>query len=141
MIPYDNALDNARRLSIATLLRYAAQRRDLLTKDHTFQVTVRTEFPGVVLPRHLYARPEVVLILQHQYRNLTLEPNGFGVDLWFNGAQFRCYVPLDAISTFIDKTKGFAIYQEVRVPALPPPPPPPIDDGTVIRLDTFRKRK
>ena len=78
--------------------------RDGLPGDHHFFLAFRTDHPDASLPPALQdAYPEeMTIVIQHQYRDLQVEEDGFGVTLAFSGVEQRLWVPFRALVAFVD---------------------------------------
>ena len=125
--------------------------------QHHFYITFRTADPGVQIPDHLRERykPEMTIVLQHQFWGLEVDDVGFAVTLSFDGRHERLVVPWGAIVAFVDPSVQFGL-QFTRitetaspVPEKPPAPAPAAEasgqspdsgDGRVVALDSFRKK-
>jgi len=131
-----------------------------LVGQHHFYITFRTTDPQAVVPDYLRARykPEMTIVLQHQFWGLEVDDTGFAVTLSFEGKHERLKVPWRAIVAFVDPSVQFGL-QFTRSPepveavdeaaAAPDPAPrpaetpvrPPVGDGArVVALDAFRKK-
>ncbi|WDI32072.1 ClpXP protease specificity-enhancing factor SspB [Hyphococcus flavus] len=79
--------------------------------EHHFFIEFGTEAPGVVIPDHLKEQyPELMtIVLQHQFEDLTVSDDGFGVTLWFKGKESRLEIPYDAVTQFADPSAQFGI--------------------------------
>jgi hypothetical protein len=76
-----------------------------------FNVSIRTTETGVALPDHLrekYPR-EITFVLEHQYRHLVCDADGFSVTLWFSGKETRISAPYDAIVQLAEPDAGIRI--------------------------------
>jgi hypothetical protein len=75
-----------------------------LPGDHHFYLVFRTDHPEARLSAALRdAYPEeMTIIIEHQYRDLQVEEDGFGVTLAFSGVQQRLWVPFRALVAFVD---------------------------------------
>lgn len=89
----------------------------ILTRDsglpgqHHFYITFRTGHPGVRMPERLKAlHPEdMTIVLQHQFWNLTVEPDWFSVELAFGGKREALMVPFEAVTAFADPYAKFGL--------------------------------
>ena len=127
--------------------------------QHHFYITFRTSDPTVTLPDHLRARykPEMTIVLQHQFWGLEVDDKGFAVTLSFEGKHERLKVPWAAVVAFVDPsvqfglqfTRGEAKAEEAAPEpskaeppqALPKPAATPADgESRVVALDQFRKK-
>jgi len=127
-----------------------------LPGNHHFYITFRTGYPGAQVPDYLKARypAEMTIVLQHQFDDLEVDDNGFGVTLTFNHVPERLIVPFSAITVFADPSVNFAL--PFQAPELPPEEPVAIKSvpkepaekpadtaeksGEVVSLDKFRKK-
>jgi hypothetical protein len=108
-IRYDILTQDALRGVVRTALTDAAAKG--LPGDHHFLITFDTHAEGVkISPRLLAQYPEeMTIVLQHQFWDLSVTPDGFEVGLSFNGIPERLVVPLLAIKAFIDPSVQFAL--------------------------------
>jgi len=154
-IPYDKWLDEALRGVIHRALTDTAANG--LPGAHHFYITFETGAPGVVLPDELRRRypDEMTIILQHQFWELSVEPDAFAVTLKFGGRHTRLTVPLAAITAFGDPSVNFGLQLKPRSDEQelaedsgeedeqsdgPPATAGEGARGEVIALDTFRKK-
>jgi hypothetical protein len=127
-----------------------AVRLGALPGDHHFFVTFRTRTPGVEMPDHLKDRftDEMTIVIQHQYWDLKVDDEGFGVLLRFGGQPYHLQVPFAAITRFVDPSVNFGlIFEETPTSAISPKAPPRAPaveerppEGTVVSLDAFRRK-
>ena len=143
---------------VRNLLRLAAT--DGLPGDHHFFLSFRTDAPGVEMAARLFRQnpQEMTIVLQHQYWNLQVDDDAFGVTLKFGGAPERLVVPFAALTAFVDPSVPFGL----RLQALAEPEPAaagepaavtpagepaaavasaPREAGTVVDFAAFRKRE
>jgi uncharacterized protein len=136
-----------------------------LPGDHHFYISFRSKAPGVQLASYLVAKypDEMTIVLQHQYDDLEVDRDRFGVTLHFGGVPQRIVVPLAAITRFYDPSVRFALPFDVvddlssaaarshlddgstggasagePAPAESAPAP---EAGSVVSLDAFRRKK
>lgn len=78
---------------------------------HHFYVTFRTDFPGVEMPEYLRTRypAEMTIVLQHQFWDLDVEDDRFGVTLSFNDQPERLVIPFEALRVFADPGVEFGL--------------------------------
>ncbi|MEO1189842.1 MAG: ClpXP protease specificity-enhancing factor SspB, partial [Pseudomonadota bacterium] len=78
---------------------------------HHFYITFRTNAPGVKIPDYLLARypEEMIVVLQHQFWDLEVNDDFFGVTLSFNERPERLVIPLAAIRVFADPGVEFGL--------------------------------
>jgi uncharacterized protein len=134
-----------------------------LPGDHHFYITFRSKARGVQLASYLQARypEEMTIVLQHQYEDLEITEDTFGVTLHFGGVPQRIVVPLSAISRFYDPSVRFALPFDVvddlspvaEAPTRPAEAEPKSvskaeagseageGTGAVVSLDAFRRKK
>jgi uncharacterized protein len=107
-IGYARLTQEALREVVRGALRVAEQG---LPGDHHFYISFRTKARGVQLANYLAARypDEMTIVLQHQYDDLEITPDTFGVTLHFGGVPQRIVVPLAAITRFYDPSVRFAL--------------------------------
>jgi len=78
---------------------------------HHFYITFRTRHPGVAIPEFLRDRypVDMTIVLQHQYWDLEVDDQGFGVTLSFNDQMQRLRIPFSAIKVFADPGVEFGL--------------------------------
>jgi hypothetical protein len=135
---------------------------------HHMYITFRTDRPGVAIAEALRGRypAEMTIVLQYEYWDLEVRPDGFAVTLSFNDAPQRLDVPFEAITVFADPSVEFGLQfaprgeaaNEPLHPAAKPdgkalagPKPRQRDPGAapgeppgsaeVVTLDRFRNKK
>lgn len=137
-----------------------------LPGDHHFYITFMTDFPGVKIPDNLRERypGEMTIVLQYQFKNLSVNDNAINVTLSFNNIEEDLSIPLSAITIFADPSVNFALQfqplgemmeqEDESLAALaaldddgdddPSGPkgkkPKGSETGEVISLDQFRKK-
>ena len=166
-IRYDLLTQDALRGVLRTVLEDAA--KNGLPGDHHFYISFNTGAPGVRMSKRLRAQypEEITIVIQHQYRDLTVGEQGFEVGLSFSGINEHLVVPFDAIKRFFDPSVQFGLQFEPSEaaletptanlpavpasPSLPVPAPAPVaeskdepakpgEGAEVVRLDRFRKK-
>lgn len=82
-----------------------------LLGKHYFIITFFTRFPGVSIAQSLLERypEEMTIVIQYQYRALTVEQENFKISLSFNGQYETLEIPYKAISSFADPSMNFAL--------------------------------
>lgn len=150
ILRYDQMVEAALRDVVRQVLARAAT--DGLPGNHHFYITFRTEFPGVKIPERLSARypKEMTIVLQHQYWELEVGTEEFGVTLSFDDVPEPLRVPFAAITAFADPSVNFGLqFQGSAAGATQPAEKAsgdtqPADDtaaaAKVVSLDTFRTR-
>jgi uncharacterized protein len=131
--------------------------------EHHFYIEFLTHAPGVSIPDHLLQEyPErMTIVLQHQFQNLIIDDDGFGVTLWFKGRETRLEIPFLAVTSFADPSVEFGLRFEPidqdddsdadaadEAEAAPASDnasgteekPKPGDGADVVSLDAFRKK-
>jgi hypothetical protein len=159
LLPYEEWTEEALRHVVARALDHVAANG--LPGGHHFYISFRTDYPGVELPARLRAQypREMTIVLQHQFWDLKVDEaaGAFSVGLSFGGVPTTLYVPLAAVSAFVDPEIRFGLQFRVAVaaPAEPPkalvaqPESPPEaapeperreEAPQVVSLDAFRRR-
>jgi hypothetical protein len=110
LIRYDLLVQDAMRGVVRKVLGDVAESGDL-PGDHHFTISFRTDAPGVKMSRRLQEQwpQELTIILQHQFSNLVVEEEGFGVTLSFRSIPEHLYVPYAAITGFYDPSVEFGL--------------------------------
>jgi hypothetical protein len=108
-LQYDRMIERALRGVALEALARAAEHG--LPGDHHFYVTFRTGHPGVEIPDELRERypDEMTIVLQHQFSNLSVGPDGFSVTLSFSGVPRRLVIPAAALTSFADPSVRFLL--------------------------------
>ena len=108
-IRYDVLTQDALRDVIRTVLSDAAVKG--LPGEHHFYITFDTCADGVRLSARLKASypEEMTIVLQHQFRDLTVGEDGFDVGLAFNGIPERLHIPFRSIKAFMDPSVQFGL--------------------------------
>ncbi len=151
LIGYGRLVEAALRTVVREALREVAK-TGMLPGDHHFYITCRSKDPGVQLPKYLREQypQEITLVLQHQFWELAVEDERFGVNLSFGGKSERIVVPFSAVTGFADPSLDFALQfktltsEQVKAdtdaaPAPEKPAAPASDQPKVVKLDTFRR--
>lgn len=137
-IDYGAMLQRALRSVVREVLERTV--REGLPGEHHFYLSLRTDHPGTQVPPFLRQRfpEEITVVLQHQFRDLTVDDDGFAVTLRFDGMPARLVVPWEAVVAFFDPTAEFglrfdmpalsgAAAQRSGLAAVPPPAAPAQD--------------
>ena len=167
-LPYDEWIREALRGVMGQALRYACDQG--LPGNHHFYITFDTSHEDVEMPAELRARypGEMTIVLQHQYWDLQVDDDGFGVTLKFFGASRHLRIPYASVTGFVDPAINFAIQLQAPTDApeedteetaqvsegapaaapdiaaeggADPAPAENLSRGDVITLDSFRKNK
>ena len=116
-IRYDLLVQDALRSVVRKVLTDAA--RTGLPGEHHFNISFKTQAPGVVIPTAMRQRypDEMAIILQHEFWDLSVTADGFEVSLNFSRKPERLTIPFDSITGFSDPSVPFGFKLEPRVPA------------------------
>lgn len=108
-IRYDILAQEALRGMVRTVLADTAAKG--LPGEHHFFITFDTRAEGVrVSPRLRAQHPaNMTIVLQHQFWDLTVTDEGFGVGLSFNGIPESLTIPWSAITDFVDPSVQFGL--------------------------------
>ena len=84
LIRYDLLVQDALRSVVRKVLSDAA--RSGLPGEHHFNISFKTQAPGVNIPAHMRQRypDEMAIILQHEFWDLNVNPDAFEVSLNFS---------------------------------------------------------
>jgi hypothetical protein len=118
-IRYDLLVQDALRSVVRKVLTDAA--RTGLPGEHHFNISFKTQGPGVVIPAAMRQRypDEMAIILQHEFWDLAVTADTFEVSLNFSRKPERLAIPFDSITGFSDPSVPFGFKLEPRVPAQP----------------------
>lgn len=159
-LDYGRLVERALRQVVRAALEVVAKRG--LPGRHQLYITFRTDHPAVVMDDDLRARypTEMTIVLQHEFWDLQVDAERFGIGLSFGDAPHRLEVPFDAVTVFADPSVEFGLQFTAaaaaaeakpaapapvsRLPTTPDQPAaePPAQDGgaDVVALDRFRKK-
>ncbi len=114
-IRYDLLVQDALRSVVRKVLTEAA--RTGLPGEHHFNISFKTQAPGVVIPASMRQRypDEMAIILQHEFWDLAVVPDAFEVSLNFSRKPERLTIPFDSITGFSDPSVPFGFKLEPRV--------------------------
>jgi len=122
---------------------------------HHFYLTFKTGAAGVEGPEELLSRypDEMTIVLQHQFWDLEIGDEAFGVTLKFGGRPQSLRVPYAALTRFYDPSVQFLLQFDAEdspassgVSDLRSPAAPATGEGldpdapNVVSLDHFRKK-
>ncbi len=118
-LQYDRMVEGALRGVVRQALDVAARKG--LPGAHHFYVTFRTRAPGVAIPEFLLAQypEEMTIVLQHQFRDLIVDKDGFSVTLSFGGRPAVLVVPFSALAAFVDPSVRFGLQFDAAPEAAP----------------------
>jgi hypothetical protein len=114
ILRYDKMVEAALRGVVREALVHTAKHG--LPGAHHFYITFRTRAPGVAVPDYLLAKypEEMTIVLEHQFWDLEVTDDGFGVTLSFHNRPEHLVVPFAAVSAFADPSVKFGLqFQEV----------------------------
>jgi hypothetical protein len=108
-INYEALTQNAMRNMVRNLLADVAATG--LPGEHHFYITFKTRAAHVQLADSLLAShpQEMTIVLQHQYKDLTADEEGFAVTLSFNQTPHKLYIPYAAMISFYDPSAEFGL--------------------------------
>jgi hypothetical protein len=138
-IDYEALAQDAMRDIVRTALRQVAALGHL-PGEHHFYIAFDTRAPGVVLSKRLKERypEEMTIVLQHQFRDLSVDDRRFEVTLSFDGKLERLTVPLRAVRVFFDPSVPYGLQFEssdlaARAAGEAGPPAAEVADGDGTR--------
>jgi hypothetical protein len=113
-IRYDLLVQDALRTVVRKVLADAA--RTGLPGEHHFNISFKTQAPGVVIPAAMRQRypDEMAIILQHEFWDLAVNADAFEVSLNFSRKPERLTIPFDTITGFSDPSVPFGFKLEPR---------------------------
>ncbi|WP_323733415.1 ClpXP protease specificity-enhancing factor SspB [Candidatus Bandiella euplotis] len=82
-----------------------------LSGNHHFYITCQTNYAGVEIPiklKTLYPE-EITIVIQHDFRNLTVFEDYFQIELSFGGKYSKLVIPFKAIISFADPSEMFLL--------------------------------
>lgn len=111
-IDYKKIVDDAMRSVVRRII--SKIKDDGLGEGQHCYITFQTHFPDVILAETMREKypDEITIVLQHQFWNLQLDEKGFFVDLSFDNKRQTVFVPLKAVTYFLDPSDNFAISLE-----------------------------
>lgn len=80
-----------------------------ISDDRSIYISFRTNAQGVVLSKPVKQKypKEITIILQHQFKNLTVLDEKFTVNITFSGITETVEVPFNTITSFLDPAANF----------------------------------
>ena len=114
LLRYDKMVEAALRGVVREALARTAANG--LPGAHHFYITFKTGFDGVEMPASLRAQhpDDMTVVLEHQFWDLNVEEERFGVTLSFAGKPERLVIPFEAILSFADPAVKFGLqFQQV----------------------------
>jgi hypothetical protein len=123
-----------------------------LPGEHHFYITYDTTNPSVIMPDWLREKypDQITIVIQHEYSDLEVSEDGFGISMSFSNRFSTLYVPFDAVLTFVDPSVEFGLKFDATVidvdddededtEEVPVVPEKPKGTADVVSLDQFRK--
>ena len=109
-IRYDLLVQDAMRSVMHKVLSDVAE-QGYLPGDHHFTISFLTHAEDVKISSRLAEQwpHELTIILQHQYSDLEVGEEGFGVTLSFRGVPENLYIPFAAVTGFFDPSVEFGL--------------------------------
>ena len=109
LLEYQKLVENAMRTVVREALRLIDDTG--LPGVHHFYITFRTQDDGVEISDQVAAQypDEMTIVLEHQFWDLEITDDQFGVTLSFGGKQERLVVPFAAITAFVDPSVKFGL--------------------------------
>lgn len=114
LLRYDKMVEAALRGVVREALARTAANG--LPGAHHFYITFKTGFDGVEMPASLRAQhpDDMTIVLEHQFWDLDVEEERFGVTLSFASKPERLVIPFEAILSFADPAVKFGLqFQQV----------------------------
>ena len=113
--PYDEWVSDAMR----SVLRRALERLSVgeeLGENHLY-INFKTNGNQVSIPAFLKAQypEEITIVLQHQFKGLSINDKSFEVTLSFGGQMHKLIVPFDTVNSFADPSVKFAVQMRPEV--------------------------
>ncbi|HYL32997.1 MAG TPA: ClpXP protease specificity-enhancing factor SspB [Stellaceae bacterium] len=141
LLRYDKMVEAALRGVVREALARTAANG--LPGAHHFYITFKTGFEGVEIPASLRAKhpEEMTIVLEHQFWDLDIEEERFGVTLSFAGKPERLVVPFEAILSFADPAVKFGLQFQQVAPANEQAEDEPAKVETPTRLEKPRAGK
>jgi hypothetical protein len=109
LLRYDQMVEAAMRGVVREALARSAANG--LPGAHHFYITFKTRAPGVGLSAYLAEKypDEMTIVLEHQFWDLDVSEDQFGVTLSFNNRPERIVIPFCAIAAFADPSVKFGL--------------------------------
>ncbi|WP_240796847.1 ClpXP protease specificity-enhancing factor SspB [Terasakiella sp. SH-1] len=157
---YDRWIEDALKSVVRKALTYCQEHG--LPGEHHFYITFATDHPDVIMPSHLREQypEEITVVIEHEFWDLEVTADYFGVALSFSDVKTPIHVPFDAVTGFADPSVKFGLQfkmetveDELELDELPLEESEPVleevssksDDDenkdNVIALDAFRNKK
>ena len=150
---YERLVEDSLRNVVREALRIA--QADGLPGETHFYIAFDTRYPGVIMEDDLRSKhPEsITIVIQHQFADLGVQDDHFGITLFFGGKPSSMTVPFAAVTSFNDPSVGFGLQFEPDETMLDETADPEIvttaedtdadaqagGSAEVVSLDSFRK--
>ena len=150
---YERLVEDSLRNVVREALRIA--QADGLPGETHFYIAFDTRYPGVIMEDDLRSKhPEsITIVIQHQFADLDVKDDHFGITLFFGGKPSSMTVPFAAVTSFNDPSVGFSLQFEPDETMLDETADPEIvttaedtdadaqagGSAEVVSLDSFRK--
>lgn len=115
---------------------------DGLPGEHHFYISFKTKAAKVSISESLMAQypEEMTIVLQNQFEDLIVTPDGFSVRLSFNQTPHDLYIPFAALTKFYDPSVSFGlVLDEMTVGATSAPEP--ASDNAEIDFDATEEQE
>ncbi|MEC9178586.1 MAG: ClpXP protease specificity-enhancing factor SspB [Pseudomonadota bacterium] len=111
-IDYEKLTHKAMLNLISDILSFVSE--EGLPGEHHFYISFKTQAPKVSISDSLIAQypDEMTIVLQNQFENLIVTPEGFSLRLSFNHTPHDLYIPFDALTKFYDPSVSFGLVLE-----------------------------
>ena len=141
LLRYDKMVEAALRGVVREALARTAANG--LPGAHHFYITFKTGFDGVEMPASLRAQhpDDMTVVLEHQFWDLDVEEERFGVTLSFAGKPERLVIPFEAILSFADPAVKFGLQFQQVAPANEQVEDEPVKAEVPTRLEKPRGAK
>ena len=141
IIRYDLLVQDAMRGVMRKVLSDVAE-NGFLPGEHHFTISFLTHASGVEISRRLAEQwpHELTIILQHQYSNLEVDSEGFGVTLSFRSMPEHLYIPFAAVTGFFDPSVEFGLRFEAADEAAEEVDNAPQTGPSLVTADAAPKR-
>ena len=108
-INYEILVEEALRDVVKSALKIAE--KEGLPNEAHFYISFKTKFSGVEMDSSLREinPEEMTVVLQHQYWDLVVTEELFGVTLSFSGVKQSLVIPFAAVTHFTDPSVGFGL--------------------------------
>lgn len=108
-IDYQSLIDEAM-LGIVRKVLLDTQDKGL-GDDQCFYISFHTDYPEVILSKHVRQRypKEITIVLQYQYKNLQVLEDRFSVNIAFNSIPETIEIPFASLTGFVDPSVNFSL--------------------------------